>query len=81
MFGYEWGIGIWWIFPLLMIAVCMFFMARRGGMMCCGMGSHEEDHGPDSSGSALEILDRRYALGEIDKAEYEEKKRAVQRQQ
>lgn len=30
-----------------------------------------------SSDSAIEILNRRYALGEIDKEEYEEKKKAV----
>ncbi len=66
--------GYWWIFPLIMIVICFFFM--RGGRMC-GHGSHDEDnHGSESAG---EILDRRYASGEIDRTEYEEKKRDLNR--
>ncbi|HSG11302.1 MAG TPA: SHOCT domain-containing protein [Gammaproteobacteria bacterium] len=33
--------------------------------------------GGDASGSALNILDKRYASGEIDRQEYEEKKAAI----
>ena len=46
MFPCTWfaGIGIWWIFPIIMIAmmiVCFFMMRRHGmgrGMGCCGGG-------------------------------------------
>jgi putative membrane protein len=61
----------WWIFPLIMIGICFLIMRGKGSM--CGCGSHGE-HSPDSP---KEILDRRYANGEIEKTEYEEKKRAI----
>ena len=43
--------------------------------MMCGFGSRGTgDHRISETNSAIEILDKRYALGEIDKKEYEEKK-------
>jgi putative membrane protein len=79
MAGYEafWGGSEWWwVFPLVMIVLCFLMMRRRGGSMMCGFGSRSaSDTLPiDSSDSAMEILDKRYALGEIGKEEYEEKK-------
>jgi putative membrane protein len=79
MAGYEafWaGSEWWWIFPLVMIVLCFVMMRRRGGSMMCGFGSRRaNDTLPiGSSDSAAEILDKRYALGEIGKEEYEEKK-------
>lgn len=64
----------WWIFPLIMMVICFLFM--RGRCMC-GHTSHDKDnHGSESAG---EILDRRYANGEIDRTEYGEKKRDFSR--
>jgi uncharacterized membrane protein len=59
-----------------MIVVCFYMMRRRGGSMMCGFGSRRaNDTLPiGSSESVTEILDKRYALGEIGKEEYEEKK-------
>ncbi len=72
--------SLWWIFPLAMIALCFFMMRKHGGSMMCGFGSRDEDknHISDSD-SASEILDKRYALGEISKEEYKEKKLTLSR--
>lgn len=78
------GFEHWWVFPLLMIAVCAFMMWRGMGMGCMmrGMQSHgeKERSGNVPSESALDILNKRYALGEIGKEEYEEKKKAIKDQ-
>jgi len=76
--GFEFG-DWWWIFPIVMMILCFFFMRGR---MCSMMGGHDTRDGTDphestSSESAREILDKRYALGEISKEEYEEKKRDI----
>ena len=51
-------------------------------MMCCGM-NHDMNHASESeqahthTESALEILKKRYARGEINKEEFEERKKDV----
>ena len=71
--------SFWWIVPLIMmIAMCFFMMRGRRGSMMCGFGFRDKDrHNIGTSDSATEILDKRYASGEIDKEEYEEKKRTL----
>jgi len=74
------GWAFWWMFPLLMIVICV-------GIFFLGRASHGHHHwgpvwGPDRSWgdpthSALQLLNERYARGEIQKEEYEERKAAI----
>lgn len=79
MYGSElYAFSFWWIVPIVMMILCFFIMrGRRGAMMngfcCCGR-DWQKAKGTESS---MDILDRRYASGDIDKTEYEEKKRTL----
>jgi putative membrane protein len=71
MLGTEgFAISFWWILPIVIILLCFFMMRGSTGCMRCG-------HRGSSSDSALEILNKRYASGEIDKQEYDEKKKTI----
>ncbi len=81
MFGYQgiWGgFSWWWIFPIIMMVVC-FFMMRGciGSMMGRHRSSSTDSHGGATSDSALDVLNQRYARGEIKKDEYEEKRKVI----
>jgi putative membrane protein len=65
--GFHW----WWVIPLAMMILCFLMMRGRRGCMIGKPRSRQVD------GSAREILDKRYALGEISREEYEEKKREI----
>ena len=80
---YGYG-GHFWMFPLmimflLLICGAIFFFAHRSG--CCrGMhhwGPQSHSMGGDSTYSALQILNERFARGEIQKDEYADKKAAI----
>ena len=74
------GFSFWWVLPILMIALCFFMMRGRRGSMMCGFGSGNTDSQQISpSDSAPDILDKRYALGEINQEEYQEKKEILKR--
>jgi putative membrane protein len=83
MWSGDWG--FWWIFPLLMcffmIVVCVgifLTMHRAGGHASHGwMPRHMMGPWGDPTHSALQILNERFAKGEIQKQEYEEKKAAI----
>lgn len=68
--GWMWGMHFfWWIFWILIIViVAVVLLRRRPG----------EGPGP-SRQTALEILERRYAAGEISTAEFEERKTRLTR--
>ena len=65
-YGGEHGFGLMWIFPLLFLAVFIYFMR---GMF--GRSQMKQD-------TAREILDKRFARGEIDKEEYEQIKKTLE---
>ncbi len=65
--GFHW----WWIIPLAMMILCFIMMRGRRGCMTGWSKS------PRTTETAREILDKRYALGEISKEEYQERKRDI----
>ncbi|MDD4616033.1 MAG: SHOCT domain-containing protein [Alphaproteobacteria bacterium] len=62
----SWGcFPFMWIFPLIFLVLLLLFLFRGGQWPMCGWrGMHEKKE------SAKEILDRRYASGEINREEY-----------
>ncbi|HDJ86378.1 MAG TPA: SHOCT domain-containing protein [Gammaproteobacteria bacterium] len=68
------GFGWMWIFPLIFLLVLVLFVVAllRGVRAPYG-----DAHGAPPRETAHEILDRRFARGEISKAEYEEMKRTL----
>ena len=73
MTGFEFCQGYWWIFPAVMILLCFFLMRRCGERRWCRFG---EDYSQKES--AIDILNKRYVQGDIDQAEYEEKKKRLE---
>jgi len=76
IWGYD-GWPFWGMFPMMLLFlvlffVVVFFLARvfMGGM-------HPPQPWGDPTHSALQILNERFAKGEIQKPEYDEKKAAI----
>ena len=66
-----WGMGLFWLIVAVVVVIALTKgLSRRG----------PEIHGgePRQRNSAMDILDERYARGEIDRLEYEQKKRDIQ---
>ena len=68
-----WGYSpMMWIFPVIFLVV-LLFLSRSGGLQMCGR------HGTREAGpTAREILDRRYARGEIGREEYQQMKKDLE---
>ena len=76
MYGSELGnFSYWWVIPVLMMVLCFFMMRGRWCQNMCGFGrcDNRNNHSRDAD-SAMEILKKRYASGEINTDEYQEKK-------
>jgi len=70
MNGWGWGMGLWWLIGPVLLILAVVAIWR---LLQSPRSSRAED-------SALEILRQRFARGEIDKNEFEEKKRDLTRE-
>ncbi len=61
--------GFMWIFWILIIAAVIWFIA---------VATRRDSGSPGRDKSAREILEERYARGEIDRDEYQQKKRDLE---
>jgi putative membrane protein len=71
--GLMFGAGFGWLLWLLLIGVVVWAVVALAG------GAGRDRGSGRSSKSALEILEERYARGEIDREEFEEKKADLRR--
>ena len=60
--SHGWGMGFGWLIPLLIIGLLFYLLQNN----------------QKGSSSAQDILDKRYANGEIDEAEYKKKSQDLQ---
>lgn len=68
----SWGFFPWmWIFPVLFLIICVLFLSRMMG----GWSMWGDRKSPES---AREILDRRYARGEISREVYAQMKKDLE---
>jgi putative membrane protein len=82
MIEYGFCGGFWWIFPLVMMILCFVFMRgcyrrRMWRGRSRGWMWDECSPGSGSGEAAINILKQRYAKGEIDRSEYEEKRKVL----
>lgn len=74
MYGYHFGVGwmlfglIFWIFIVVCVVLLVLWLIGKSGKW---IHFHREE-------SALEILKKRYVLGEISKEDYEEMKKDIE---
>ena len=65
--GHGWGMGWWWIIGLIVLVAIVWMVVKTM--------NQQNATKTESKKTALDILNERYAKGEIDKQEYEERKK------
>jgi putative membrane protein len=82
--GYGYGGGYYgygllhmagWIVILVAVVVAVIWLVRSAGM--CGMAHHHHRGLPPGRSPGLDVLEERYARGEINRDEYLQKKRDI----
>jgi putative membrane protein len=63
-FGHGWGMGFGWLFGLILLIIIVVFIVR----------ATQSQKTNESSQTPLDILKERYARGEINKEEFEERR-------
>jgi len=77
---WMWHWGGMWIFPTIMFVVMIIFLFLffgRGGCRPSWWGPGGQHREGGETDSALEILKKRYAKGEITKEEFEQMKKDI----
>ena len=77
---WMWHWGGMWIFPMIMFVVMIVFLFMffgRGGCRFPWRGAGGDRIEGEKTDSALEILKKRYAKGEIKKEEFEQMKKDI----
>jgi len=72
--GWGWqGMGFGWVFPFILLIVLIVVVV----LLVRGSGYGRSQDGGGHRETAREILDRRYASGELTREQYEEMKRTL----
>ena len=76
--GWGPGFGGMWLGPLLMLIVVVLLIAGIVALIRWMAGNGSPPQQQTTKSSARDLLDERYARGESDSKEYEERKRALE---
>lgn len=76
--GMMWGYGVGWHFPYIMLVVWIVLILGIVALVRWIVVSMRQGPGDGRGESALDILKKRYAKGEIDKEEFEAKKKDLE---
>jgi len=72
-YGQGWGMGMgwWWIIGVIIVVIVVWVVVK-------GMNQNNQSANQRTGKTAMDILKERYARGEIDKEEFEERKKDLQ---